>query len=72
MYIYTCIYIHFLKTYVSSYYMPDMVLYARETTETKQTSPCIRAISIVDKKANKSDNYNFVSVMMTETKRGRK
>lgn len=52
--------------------MPDMVLYARETTETKQTNPCIRAVSIIDKKANKSDNYNFVSVMMTEIKRGRK
>ena len=51
--------------------MPDMVLYARETTETKQTNPCIRAVSIIDKKANKSDNYNFVSVMMTEIKRGR-
>ena len=52
--------------------MPDMVLYARETTEIKQTSPCIHTIYIVDKKANTSDKYNFESVMMTETKRGRK
>ena len=73
VYIYIYIYIYiFSSLKIHNLLYARQVLHARETTETKRNNPCIQAISTVDKKANKSDNYNLESVMMTETKRGRK